>query len=232
MKSTTFLFLLLTTLLYFGLISGWAKWRPISYIQLRRHFHSGHYLTLWGDREWWATSCRQMLSADSILAVLFSLCSLHGHKHRIQKYSMDSYVIQHLLSLFLTSDIAVLYQHRYHSLWIRGTFISQTLLPVQPVHQAGGKCVWSCHSVFWSGHYPAYKCGKTCCRILLRFGDGCKHTQVAKAADVIVMVAPTTLIAGIVMCAYVYMLRPLLFCLSAQLLKWAVWNTRIHLLTL
>lgn len=62
---------------------------------------------------------------------------------RIQKYSMDYYVIQHLPFHFLTSDVAVLYlyQYRYHNLRIRGTVISQTLLPVQPVHQASGKCV-------------------------------------------------------------------------------------------
>lgn len=154
---------------------------------------------------------------------------------RIQKYSMDYYVIQHLPFHFLTSDVAVLYlyQHRYHSLWIRGTAVSQALLPVQPVHPASGKCVWSCHGVFWSGHYSAYKCGKTHYRTMLRFGDGCKHLQIAKAADV--TVAPTTLIADIVMCAYMHMLRPLLFFLSAKSLrlsKWAVQATQFPLLTL
>ena len=122
---------------------------------------------------------------------------------RSRNTALTSMLFQHLISLLLTSDIAVLYlyQHRYHSLRIRGTVISQTLLPVQPVHQASGKCVWSCHSLFWSGHYPAYKCGKSHYRILVRFGDGCKHRQIAKAAHVVAVVAPTTLIADIVMCA-------------------------------
>lgn len=50
-----------------------------------------------------------MLSTDSLLATLSSLCSdgfKHGHKHKIHKYSTGWYVIQHLLPFFLTSGLA------------------------------------------------------------------------------------------------------------------------------
>lgn len=69
----------------------------------RRRFHSGHYLTLWGDREQWAMSYRRRLSTDSILVALFSLCScvlMHGQDpeilHGLVCYPAPSFPLPYL----------------------------------------------------------------------------------------------------------------------------------------